>query len=239
MEYPMWHTRKWCMFFLDLIYPNVCPCCHQKIVWNRYLCETCAKLMTPEENLFCPGCGKPWEQCICGAEQFYDRAVVATTYDVVGKTGVLSMKKAESLQFGWHCTAVFLEQMQHDASLCAYDGIVPVLMNQRKKRTRFCNPAEVLAKELSSLTGIPMRTDVLLDRGNGQTQHLLSAQVRKRNVEKFAIQPVNLTDSRIILCDDVLTTGSAMNYCAKLLKSRGAVSVAVFAATSTVLRAQS
>lgn len=235
MGYPMRRARRWCMYLLDLFYPNCCPCCHKKILWKEYLCESCCTEMRMPGETFCPGCGKPWSQCICSTDLYYDRACVVTLYEGAGRKGILSMKSAESLQFGWHCAAILSERVLQDPQLRGYDLIVPVPMAKSRKKKRICNPAEVLAKELALLTGIPMRTDLLVDHGTGMTQHLLSAEARRRNVGQFDVQSVDLNGYRIILCDDVLTTGSTLNRCAQLLKSCGAVSVAAFVAASTSL----
>lgn len=87
---------------------------------------------------------------------------------------------------------------------------------------------------MSSATGIPLRADLLEDTGTGAAQHTLSAKERAANTGHFQIpQTADLTGYRILLCDDVLTTGSTMNRCAELLKSRGAAVVTAAAATTT------
>ena len=84
---------------------------------------------------------------------------------------------------------------------------------------------------MSSATGIPRRADLLEDTGTGAAQHTLSAKERAANTGHFQIpQTADLTGYRILLCDDVLTTGSTMNRCAELLKSRGAAVVTAAAA---------
>ncbi len=107
-------------------------------------------------------------------------------------------------------------------------------MAKRKKKKRFFNPAEEIAREMSSATGIPLRADLLEDTGTGAAQHTLSAKERAANTGHFQIpQTADLTGYRILLCNDVLTTGSTMNRCAELLKSRGAAVVTAAAATTT------
>lgn len=236
MTYPMRRSRKWRMFLLDLFFPNRCPCCHRLIPWQDYLCEPCRISIETPEDAFCSECGKTWEHCICDTELYYDQASVITFYANAAKHGVLSMKKAENLQFGWHCAASFSDRILSDPLLQSSDLIVPVPMAKKRRQTRIVNPAEVIAKELSAYTKIPMRTDLLRDNGSGQIQHTLSAKDRRKNVAQFEILPSNLNGFHIILCDDVLTTGSTVNRCAQLLKSHGAARVTVFAATSSVLQ---
>lgn len=226
-------TRKWQMFLLDLLYPNRCPCCHKSIVWNQYLCEQCQSIVETTDTVFCPRCGKSVEHCLCGTGLSYDRALVVTAYADVGRAGVLSLKTAESLQFAYYCGALLGNQILADPELHSYDWILPVPMAKRKKRTRLCNPAEILAREIAAITKIPIRTDIFTDTGTGISQHTLSASARRKNTTQFLCKDIDLTGYRILLCDDVITTGSTLNRCAGLLKEHGTETVSVAVMTST------
>ena len=226
--------RKIQLFLLDLLYPNQCPCCHRKIPWNRYLCDMCQTLFQLPPDTFCPGCGKPVESCFCERGLAYDHAIAAALYQEPARSGILSLKRAESKNFAYACGEVLGRMVIADPELLAYDLIVPVPMAKRKKKKRFFNPAEEIAREMSSATGIPLRADLLEDTGTGAAQHTLFAKERAANTGHFQIpQTADLTGYRILLCDDVLTTGSTMNRCAELLKSRGAAVVTAAAATTT------
>ena len=227
--------RKLQMFLLDLLYPNFCPCCGKILNWWEYLCTACRSELHELEKEFCPRCGNLQIECTCETEPIYDRAVVLAVYADAAKRGVLSLKKAESLSFGWYCAENLSKRILQDATLQSYDCVVPVPMAKTKKRKRFCNPAAVLAKEISRLTRIPLRTDLLWDDGTGKQQHTLAAKERTDNLSQFHIYTTDLTGYRVLLCDDVLTTGSTMNCCAGLLKSQGVAEVAAISMTSTVL----
>lgn len=229
-------SRKYRMFLLDLVYPNACPCCGSPISWEKYLCDACIAAITVPAETFCSGCGQSPETCLCGTGLAYDRALVVTVYEEAARQGIFSLKDAASLQFGWYCGEVLGKRVLADAKLRSYDCIVPVPMARRKKWKRCCNPAEVIAKELSAVTGIPMRKNLLLDSGRGAVQHTLTAKQRQENVSHFSARQKDLTGDRILLCDDVLTTGSTLNRCAALLRSCGAETVTAVVATSTRLR---
>ena len=214
--------RKMQMFLLDLLYPNRCPCCNCSISWREYLCEACRQEVTAEPaDAFCPLCGKLPRDCFCGTGLSYDRAAILTEYTGAARAGVLSMKSAASLHFGRFCGNVLGQRIAEDAVLSGYDSVVPVPMQLRKQRKRCCNPAAVFAREIAAVTRIPYRQDILHDNGTGKTQHTLSAAERHKNVEQFSAAPVSLEGMRVLLCDDVLTTGSTMNRCAALLKAQG------------------
>jgi competence protein ComFC len=232
--------RKMQMFLLDLIYPNRCPCCNCSISWREYLCEACRQEVTAEPaDAFCPLCGKLLRECFCGTGLSYDRAAILTEYTGAARAGVLSMKSAASLHFGRFCGNVLGQRIAEDAVLSGYDLVVPVPMQLRKQRKRCCNPAAVFAREIAAVTRIPYRQDILHDNGTGKTQHTLSAAERHKNVEQFSAAPVSLEGMRVLLCDDVLTTGSTMNRCAALLKAQGAAEVAAISMTTTAMKSPS
>lgn len=232
--------RKMQMFLLDLLYPNRCPCCNCSISWREYLCEACRQEVTAEPaDAFCPLCGKLPRDCFCGTGLSYDRAAILTEYTGAARAGVLSMKSAASLYFGRFCGNVLGQRIAEDAVLSGYDLVIPVPMQLRKQRKRCCNPAAVFAREIAAVTRIPYRQDILHDNGTGKTQHTLSAAERHKNVEQFSAAPVSLEGMRVLLCDDVLTTGSTMNRCAALLKAQGAAEVAAISMTTTAMKSPS
>ncbi|MBQ8434919.1 MAG: ComF family protein, partial [Oscillospiraceae bacterium] len=78
------------------------------------------------------------------------------------------------------------------------------------------NQAQVIAKEISAKTGIKLLCNVLF-KNPSAVQHTLSYEERLKNVEAFYSSDDDLRGKRIIICDDVLTTGSTINKCAQLL----------------------
>ena len=116
---------------------------------------------------------------------------------------------------------------------------LPEIFLASKQRKRCCNPAAVFAREIAAVTRIPYRQDILHDNGTGKTQHTLSAAERHKNVEQFSVALVSLEGMRVLLCDDVLTTGSTMNRCAALLNAQGAAEVAAISMTTTAMESHS
>ena len=176
--------RKLELFLLDLLYPNACPCCGKSLPWQAYLCETCqTELLAYPADAFCPQCGKPVHDCICGEGLVYDRAIVLTVY--------------EGLQFGRFCGAELGKRILADDALSGYDMVAPVPMSRRKQLKRCCNPAAVLTKEVAAITRIPYRKDLLHDNGTGWQQHTLSAAQRRENTGQFSAGTVSLNGCRI------------------------------------------
>ena len=100
--------------------------------------------------------------------------------------------------------------------------IVPVPLHWRKQKIRGFNQAELLARELSRYTGIPVNTRLLKKNHATRSQKKLDAAGRKQNL-KEAFQVVgNPAGKRILLIDDVYTTGSTMDVVSRALLGKGA-----------------
>jgi ComF family protein len=117
------------------------------------------------------------------------------------------------------------------AELGEVDGVVPVPLHVERLREREFNQSLALAQRLSCRTGWPLWWDQLERTRATSAQVGLDTVERRANVRgAFAVrQPGRLEGKRVVLIDDVLTTGSTVNECALMLKRAGAAAVAVLA----------
>jgi ComF family protein len=111
-----------------------------------------------------------------------------------------------------------------------FDLLVPTPMHWTKRVERGFNPAYLLAREIGRLSGIPSRHALRKIRPTAP-QSTLSGAARRRNVRgAFRVKDAaTIAGKRILLVDDVYTTGATANACAKVLKDSGAHYVAVLA----------
>lgn len=107
------------------------------------------------------------------------------------------------------------------------DVLVPVPLHQKRLRERGYNQSSLLARELGRLSGLPVIEDCLVRlRQTSQQTRTASVEERRRNVATaFACRNRNVQDRKVILIDDVSTSGSTLSACAQALKAAGAVSV--------------
>ena len=107
------------------------------------------------------------------------------------------------------------------------DALVPVPLHWRRLWSRRYNQSLLLARALGRRTGVPVDADSLLRRKPTPSQAGQSAGARRRNVAGafFVARPESVRDRRLILIDDVLTTGATANACARQLKRAGAKTV--------------
>lgn len=107
------------------------------------------------------------------------------------------------------------------------DGIIPVPLNKRKERERGYNQAEMIARGISSVLNTPVLTKTLCRIKYTATQTQLNAEQRKSNIaEAFTvIDDTQIKRGRLLLVDDIITTGSTIQEAAKTLINAGAKSV--------------
>jgi ComF family protein len=119
-----------------------------------------------------------------------------------------------------------------------WDWIVPVPLHPVRQREREFNQAERLALPLSAATGIPLNARLLKRVEITRTQTMLSRTERAANVRNaFAVRrSARLGGERIVLVDDVLTTGATTNACARALRQAGAGDICVWTLARTVFR---
>lgn len=102
------------------------------------------------------------------------------------------------------------------------EAVIPVPLAERKKRLRGYNQAEVFAKRFCALAGLPFSADILARIRETAPQKQLSAQERKNNLKnafKIVGNVVNL--NKVLLVDDIYTTGSTIDAAALALKQAG------------------
>ena len=103
-------------------------------------------------------------------------------------------------------------------------------------RSRGYNQAEVISAEISDALNIPVRNDILYKKDTSSSQHFLGRAARFKNISAIKINDINLSGKSIIICDDVITTGSTVNRCAGLLKSAGAEKVFLAASAQSKMK---
>lgn len=219
---------------LNLFFPPICPLC--RVNWNpeksdhtkiAAYCNECAeKLICSYEN-FCPKCGLPvgkeanaadCKTCR-GRSIHYDQLVFVNEYKTYIGELILNFKyrndKLLAHFFGsWMVEKVKLQNWE-------FEAIIPVPMHWRKKIKRGYNQAEMLGFELSHYLKKPLKTNILKRSKLGEKQAGQSRTVRYKGVKDlYYINKLPLYKS-VILVDDVVTTGSTLSECAKLLKIGG------------------
>lgn len=225
-------------YVLDIFFPNRCPFCGKVIKWNENCCEKCFAEIPYITTEHCKKCGK--ENCICSEVQIsYDGCTSVTYYSGIIKDGIVRFKTDKALNLVDVFESDMYNSLNKITDISKIDFVTFVPMNKSAKRSRGYNQAEVIAGKLSKIMCKPVISDILIKYRNDIIQHELSRNERKMIVKglfgfncKFlkAVKGKN-----VLLCDDVITTGSTLNECASVLKQNGAESVYCITIASTQL----
>ncbi len=226
---------------LGFVYPNVCQICGSERATSRegYVCSHCWQQVRFIRPPFCRRCGLPFDgelttpfECSnCRDMELhfcYARSAVSakgTVLEVIHR-----YKYNRALWFEPFLADLLVREAVPELRQQRWDCVVPVPLHSTKKRQREFNQAERLAKHLSAATGIPLDTALLKRVIPTRTQTKLTRQERAENMRKAFVMcnGRKLTGKRILLFDDVFTTGATTSACAKVLRAAGAEEVAVW-----------
>lgn len=222
---------KWIQSLLDFFYPNRCPACDCIITAHELLCRECSEKIPLSGEQYCRSCGKP--DCMCKQTiLFYDGAVVCSAYTEGTVAAILQLKQSQNTNFAIFAARCLAKTLQEER--LKLDCVIPVPMHRSKKRMRGYNQAALIAEEIARILELPVYEDILIKHRSEVSQHELGAAERSEHLDTFGITSQRLDGMRILLCDDVLTTGNTLNRCAALLKGNGAASVYAAAAATTI-----
>ena len=224
---------------LDFLYPRNCIYCGISSPETfRFICWDCWSDATRVVAPFCELCGDPVAGAVdhdficyaCSSEPpSFDRARSAARYEGAVGEALRQLKYEKGFWMGPDMAKVMKNCLIAEYSVEEFDLVVPVPLHHVRRRDRGYNQSAVLAKELAELLGYRMDSGVVRRIRGTMTQTNLTATQRLSNV-KNAFESRNekrLAGKRVLLVDDVMTTGATVNACAKALKKGGASSVYV------------
>ncbi|WP_321395811.1 ComF family protein [Emcibacter sp.] len=220
---------------LDLLLPPRCPGCGDFLPDAGKLCAGCWFSLSFLSGPSCNCCGYPFPhdrggEVYCGVchahERHFDRVRSALTYDGGSRPLLLGFKHGDRTEL-----APFLSDLLMQAGrefFTETDLILPVPLHPRRLIRRRYNQAALLAGCLSSRTGLPWE-GLVLRRHKATIPQEGNYTLRQKNVRAaFSIQKgcqELIEGRRILLVDDVYTTGATLQSCARELKRQGAEKV--------------
>ncbi len=220
----------------SLLYPSLCAVCSAPVEAEDYLCEPCARKAPRIKAPFCSRCSEPFQGAIteefacancAGRTLHFEAAVSAYRSRGVVRKIVHDFKYGQQ-QHLRHPVAEWLIETLDDPRLHGrrFDGLVPVPLHPARERERGFNQAALLADLLSRKSGIPVLPALERIRYT-TTQTAFERSERMENLRNaFRLRKnTSVRELRVLLIDDILTTGSTLSECARVLKAGGALSV--------------
>lgn len=214
---------------LSILYPRRCPVCDKPVKpWNALICRECEPSLSYIKPPRCMKCGKHIgdggkEYCAdcAGRSHLYESGRALFAYSDVSDS-IARFKYHGRREYASFYAARMAEALGDFIRDCRADAFVPVPLHKSRRRKRGYNQAEVLAKELSSLTGIPVCGDLIGRVKKTAPMKELSAVQRQNNLKKaFKILRNDVKLNTIIIIDDIYTTGSTIDAMSRELKSAG------------------
>lgn len=222
--------NRFLSWLLDLLYPPRCPLC-QDILTERgtKICGECRGKAVPIREPKCKKCGRPLavsEQELCQdcsvQKHFFTKGWAVFPYEKEIRQSVHRFKFQNKREY----TGFYVSEMTglYGKEIIGWkpDVIFPVPMYAGKKRRRGYNQAELLAVGIGRMLGIPVETGTLCRIRNTVPQKELSKGDREKNLrDAFRVRCCQ-KGRKILLVDDIYTTGATMDAASQVLLEQGA-----------------
>ncbi|GAM09219.1 competence protein F [Geobacter sp. OR-1] len=225
---------------IDLVFPPLCHNCRQFIpdAGRIHVCPECIASSKPLQSPICPCCGIPFAtdegiDHLCGSciekHPPFDAARGAFVYEGAVRDLIHRLKYDRKIQCRRPLALLLLELLSGAVEEFSPEMLVPVPLHKRRLRERGFNQAILIAELLAREWKIPLERRLLQRVRWTEPQINLAAGERAANVKgAFALSdPKIASGRRIVLIDDVLTTGSTVAECSRVLKKAGAAAVLV------------
>jgi ComF family protein len=216
---------------IDLLYPKRCLACDKvlaKMEKEAGFCADCLKKVKLIGGHYCLKCGGPVEagKDLCKnckeTKHTFEQNKALFLYTNNMKEAMYRFKYSNRRCYGKVLAKHLVKNHGDWIKRQQFDAIIPVPMYGPKKRRRGYNQAEVLAKALSELTGIPVYTDLITRDVNTEAMKRLNKQKRKKNLlNAFKVKKNVIQFRKVLVVDDIYTTGTTMDEIARALKDGG------------------
>lgn len=225
----------------SVLFPAPCRICGQ-ILLNATripICDDCLGSFEKIVEPMCQCCGRPFASTVsadakqplcrlCRVNFFaFDRAHSFAIYNDPLFEAIMLMKYEEVSSLGTWFAARLAEVLRERVGGWQADAVVPVPLHRARQRERGHNQAELIARPLAKAIGAAVKSRCLVRTKPRPDRLLLSRSERWKAVRgAYATRPGQRVDNlRILLVDDVMTTGATLDACARALKKAGAIEV--------------
>lgn len=197
-------------YVLNLIYPPACGICGK--LDGDFLCKKCYKILESEAEF---GIEKYTDE-----DKIFDQHLYIFKYEGIIRKIILKYKFQDKAYLYKTFVNFLLKDEKFFQILKSYDTIVPVPISKKREKERGYNQSLLLAKEIANNTGLNLINNCLYKTKNIMEQSKLNKEKRIQNI-KGAYELKNrqkLEHKKVILLDDIYTTGSTVSECCRILR---------------------
>lgn len=215
---------------LDLLYPRRCPLCNAVLEFGEIkVCESCMNKQVRIRPPYCMKCGKTIED---GTEEYcgdcsalpksFERGFPVFAYTGAIKDALYAFKYKNQRSYGEFFADCIDRQYGEKLRNLQLDGLVPVPLHRNKRKKRGYNQAEVLAGFLAERLDLPVYPAYILRVVNTSPQKELNDKIRLKNLNNaFKIGENTIKLKKVLLVDDIYTSGATIEACTKVLLNAG------------------
>ena len=193
---------------VSLIYPPVCAFCGK--IDESYLCKNCRKILYKLEKVHINKYKNKY---------FYEHIYMFKYEDYI-REKIINYKFNDKPYYYKTFAIIFITNKKMCDILKSYDIIIPVPIHNKRRKQRGYNQTELISKELARKFANLEYMDILTKSKNTKPQSILNKEQRVENAKNLYVikEKIDLEHKKILIFDDIYTTGSTANECAKILK---------------------
>ena len=241
--------QEWGRASLELLLPRTCIGCSAPIEnegsFKIAICADCREKLPLFEGSNCVRCASIVPSALAARENcavcrdsklWFDEAIALSNYDGLLRDWVLRMKRSSGDGLSLALGEMLWSRCQDRLVAARPDVVVPVPSHWRRRLAHATNSAAVIAEVLARRLHVPLATRLLRRTRNTPPQFSLPASERLANVRgALAVRlGYHLREARVLLVDDILTTGSTCTVAARELRQHGAIQVSVAVVARTI-----
>lgn len=205
---------------INIIYPPACGICGK--LDKNFLCSKCRNKLKPFETYNVEDYTK--------TSSYFDEHIYMFRYTSYIREAILNYKFQEKA----YIYEMFITFLKSNEIICnklkEYDIIIPVPISKKRFKQRGYNQSAIISKKIAKFMNKNYSEKVLTKCKDNKPQSSLNQEERSKNViDVYKVNKSNLIiDKKVLLIDDIFTTGSTVNECSKILKLNGAKNIGIF-----------
>lgn len=227
---------KWIEPLVTFVYPAACRECGNLIGIGQvpYICDDCWRKIETLEPPWCHRCGIPvrdedglvfdseiiCSECLANPPPF-GKLRAAAFYEPTVREAIHALKYGRRRVLAKHLVQFMQQRLPCDLSGDDYDMLLPIPLHKKRFRKRGFNQSELLAAGVASVWSVPLRKDILLRVRNTVALSTLNSQAERVQTISGAFDlhfPVAVQGKRLLLVDDIFTTGTTIDEAVRVLQ---------------------